>query len=135
MLKGLITIILFLGFTFKSSAQEQKYQLSTHILNVSLGLPAPDVAITLEKMMEDKSWKVLSKNTTDLNGRIQNFLPYGTNNNGIYKLTFFTDTYFKSLNQKSFYPFIEVIFQIDDDKHYHVPITLSPYGYATYRGN
>ncbi|MFL1607450.1 hydroxyisourate hydrolase, partial [Riemerella anatipestifer] len=22
-----------------------------------------------------------------------------------------------------------------DNNHYHVPITLSPYGYSTYRGN
>ena len=41
------------------------------------------------------------------------------------------------MNQKvdSFYPYIEVVFQIKDDQHYHVPITLSPFGYATYRGN
>jgi 5-hydroxyisourate hydrolase-like protein (transthyretin family) len=25
--------------------------------------------------------------------------------------------------------------KIKDGKHYHVPITLSPYGYSTYRGN
>ncbi|WP_185093995.1 hydroxyisourate hydrolase, partial [Riemerella anatipestifer] len=24
---------------------------------------------------------------------------------------------------------------IKDNNHYHVPITLSPYGYSTYRGN
>ncbi|MCO7331928.1 hydroxyisourate hydrolase, partial [Riemerella anatipestifer] len=26
-------------------------------------------------------------------------------------------------------------FEIKDNNHYHVPITLSPYGYSTYRGN
>jgi 5-hydroxyisourate hydrolase len=36
---------------------------------------------------------------------------------------------------RQFYPFIEVVFQIKDANHYHVPITLSSYGYATYRGN
>ena len=25
--------------------------------------------------------------------------------------------------------------QIKDEKHYHVPITLSAFGYSTYRGN
>ncbi|MGC1633228.1 MAG: hydroxyisourate hydrolase, partial [Gelidibacter sp.] len=39
------------------------------------------------------------------------------------------------LDQSSFYPFIEVVFEIKDDNHYHVPITLSPFGYSTYRGN
>ncbi|MFC2427031.1 MAG: hydroxyisourate hydrolase, partial [Capnocytophaga leadbetteri] len=31
--------------------------------------------------------------------------------------------------------FIEVVFEIKDNQHYHIPITLSPYGYSTYRGN
>ncbi|MCC7318781.1 MAG: hydroxyisourate hydrolase, partial [Bacteroidales bacterium] len=38
-------------------------------------------------------------------------------------------------NLESFYPFIEVVFQIKDESHYHVPITLSAFGYSTYRGN
>ncbi|MGO1752665.1 MAG: hydroxyisourate hydrolase, partial [Psychroflexus sp.] len=35
----------------------------------------------------------------------------------------------------SFYPYIEVVFEIENQKHYHVPITLSAYGYSTYRGS
>ena len=27
------------------------------------------------------------------------------------------------------------ISQGKDNQHYHIPITLSPYGYSTYRGN
>ena len=37
--------------------------------------------------------------------------------------------------KKSFYPFVEVVFELADQEHYHVTITLSPYGYSTYRGN
>jgi 5-hydroxyisourate hydrolase len=48
---------------------------------------------------------------------------------------FYYNHYFKKNNVESFYPFIEVVFQIKDEKHYHVPITLSAFGYATYRGN
>ena len=44
-------------------------------------------------------------------------------------------TLLRTVQQDSFYPFIEVVFEIKDGKHYHVPITLSPYGYSTYRGN
>ncbi|UZJ65512.1 hydroxyisourate hydrolase [Sphingobacterium sp. KU25419] len=54
---------------------------------------------------------------------------------GVYKLTFLVADYFKSKQVTSFYPFIEVVFEIKDNKHYHVPITLSPFGYSTYRGN
>ncbi|HEX7366116.1 MAG TPA: hydroxyisourate hydrolase [Pelobium sp.] len=56
-------------------------------------------------------------------------------NLGIYRLTYLTADYFKKSGTESFYPFIEVVFQIKDGNHYHVPITLSAYGYATYRGN
>ena len=38
-------------------------------------------------------------------------------------------------NTESFYPYIEVVFEIKDKNHYHVPITLSAYGYSTYRGS
>ena len=63
------------------------------------------------------------------------FLEETKTDKGIYRLTFLTADYFKSKKTESFYPFIEVVFQIKDEKHYHVPITLSPYGYSTYRGN
>lgn len=65
------------------------------------------------------------------------FLKYGqgVDHKGIYKLTYYTAPYFRSLGQQSFYPYIEVMFEITDGNHYHVPITLSPFGYSTYRGN
>lgn len=58
-----------------------------------------------------------------------------TDHKGIYRLTYHVASYFERLQQDSFYPFIEVVFEIKDGKHYRVPITLSPYGYSTYRGN
>lgn len=78
---------------------------------------------------------MIEEKVTDANGRISDFLSSERSNNGIYKLTYLTADYFKSQNIESFYPFIEVVFQINDGKHYHVPITLSAYGYSTYRGN
>ena len=72
----------------------------------------------------------------DENGRVKDFLEEGTTDHkGIYRLTYHVAPYFERLQQDSFYPFIEVVFEIKDGKHYHVPITLSPYGYSTYRGN
>ena len=49
-------------------------------------------------------------------------------------MTFFTQDYFDSKNENTFYPKIEVIFKLSDVSHYHVPITLSNFGYSTYRG-
>lgn len=79
------------------------------------------------------SWR----RTTDGNGRVKDFLEKrtGADNRGVYKLTYYVAPYFESQAQDTFYPFIDVVFEIKDDSHYHVPITLSPYGYSTYRGS
>lgn len=117
--------------------QEVSYQLSSHILDINKGTPAADVKIRLSKLeTKTDTWIQVAEKTTDINGRVKNFLPEdGTNHQGIYKLTYETAPYFEAQQQDTFYPFIEVVFEIKDDKHYHVPITLSPFGYSTYRGN
>ncbi|WGE92198.1 hydroxyisourate hydrolase [Actinobacillus genomosp. 1] len=114
------------------------YQLSTHILDINKGKPAEDVQVELYKLNnENGNWQQIAKNITDKNGRIAEFLPIqeGLNNNGVYKLKFQVKDYFERLQEQSFYPFVEVSFELNDRSHYHVPITLSPYGYSTYRGS
>lgn len=134
------TILFFLLLTFfvsLSQAQVASFQLSTHILDITKGQPAAQVKITLSKQDKNSQWHLVDEKHTDENGRIKEFLQYqtGVNHRGIYKLTFHTQPYFKSLDQQSFYPFVDVVFELKDDQHYHVPITLSAYGYSTYRGN
>ncbi len=132
-----LLLSLFFGLlaTF-AQAQTDTYQLSSHILDISTGAPASGVTVKLEKLNEKTNiWAAIDKKVTDENGRIKDFLNYNKTEKGIYKLTFLTADYFKSKKTESFYPFIEVVFQINDANHYHVPITLSAYGYATYRGN
>lgn len=132
-----LLIVLMLAVASVSFAQEAKFQLSSHILDVTKGQPASDVKISLAKQDKMGKWEVLDEKYTDANGRISDFLKVekGVNQHGIFKLTYFVAPYFEKLNQSSFYPFIEVVFEIKDDNHYHVPITLSPFGYSTYRGN
>lgn len=131
--------ILTLGLALSTTlafAQTKTFQLSSHILDISKGMPASGVPIRLEKIdTNKKTWSIIDEKITDVNGRISNFLSSEKANDGIYKLTFLTADYFKSQKIQSFYPFIEVVFEIKDSKHYHVPITLSAYGYSTYRGN
>lgn len=120
-----------------AAADQESYQLSSHILVISTGKPAPNVNVKL--MMQEKggSWKLLNTQKTDDNGRIGNFLPNEDNvkHDGTYKLIFETTPYFNNQGLESFYPYVEVNFNIKGDNHYHVPITLSPYGYSTYRGS
>lgn len=132
-------LLVFLGIIFLNlSAQKTGFQLSSHILDISQGQPAGKVEVELQKYNKTtKQWTLVSKKQTDDNGRIADFLPYakGTENYGEYKLKFFTEDYYKNKKIESFYPYIEVVFQIKGDEHYHVPITLSPFGYSTYRGS
>ena len=135
-MKKLLLSLIITTFSTLIFAQNNSYQLSSHILDVSKGSPATGVTIQLEKYNEQtKNWVWVDKKITDSNGRITNFLPTKNSNIGIFKLTYFTTEYFKRSNIESFYPFIEVVFQIKDKQHYHVPITLSAFGYSTYRGN
>lgn len=109
-------------------------QLTTHILDTTLGKPAPGITIILYKEMND--WKEVSRGVTNADGRITNLLdkevllPHGT-----YKLKFDTKPYFDKQSVQSFYPFVEIVFDISKDEHYHVPLLLNPFGYSTYRGS
>jgi 5-hydroxyisourate hydrolase len=141
MKKVIFTLVFALlsTFTFAQNA-EDSYQLSSHILDVSKGVPAGGVRIKLEKYDENtKIWSFVEEKVTDENGRISDFLKLEgeskNSNLGIYRLTYQVKEYFEKDKIESFYPFIEVVFEIKDDAHYHVPITLSAFGYSTYRGN
>ncbi len=129
--------VLAMTATAGYAADQGTHQLSSHILDISTGKPAPNVNVKL--MMQEKggSWKLLNTQKTDDNGRIGNFLPNEGNadHKGTYKLIFETKSYFLNQGLESFYPYVEVNFNIEDNKHYHVPITLSAYGYSTYRGS
>lgn len=103
---------------------------------MNTGTPASEVKITLSKKSKGDTRTIIDEKLTDTNGRIKDFLKQdGRDTSGIYKLTFHTNPYFASLGQKWFYPFIEVVFEIVGNEHYHVSITLSPFGYSTYRGS
>ncbi|EAL0358379.1 TPA: hydroxyisourate hydrolase [Campylobacter coli] len=130
-LLALINIPIFLNAT--------EYQLSTHILDINSGQPASNVKVELYNLDQNRQWVKISEKFTKKNGRIADFLPYEKTENrsfGVYKLKFYTKDYYISHKVDSFYPFIEVSFELlKDQKHYHIPITLSPFGYSTYRGS
>lgn len=106
--------------------------ISTHILDTSLGMPASDVRVVLEKF-NGTLWAVLFSETTNADGRIA----FKTESvAGEYRLTFDTVDYFKRNNQEAFFLNTPVAFKITDiNRKYHVPLLLNPYGYSTYRGS
>jgi len=111
--------------------------ITSHVLDTSLGRPAAGVGIALSLQGSDGNWKVLSRGTTDADGRVKNLLPEGSElTRGTYRLTFDTASYFRARNTETFFPQVEVAFLVSDPKQrYHIPLLLSPFGYSTYRGS
>lgn len=110
-------------------------QITTHILDTSLGKPAQNVAIVLEEQSET-GWKELASGVTNQDGRLPNLLASNVLlKPGIYRLVFHTAGYYKGLKIKTFYPSVKIEFEVFDGSHYHVPLLLNPFGYSTYRGS
>ncbi len=102
--------------------------LSTHVLDTSVGRPAADVPVTLR----DSDGTSIGDGVTDADGRIARIGPEPLRP-GHYQLVFDTLAY---LGGEGFYPRVTVWFTVTDPaEHYHVPLLLNPFGYATYRGS
>jgi 5-hydroxyisourate hydrolase len=111
-------------------------QITTHILDTSKGKPATGILIRLQKQKEDKSWIEIGKGCTNDDGRLPGLVSENTFLEfGIYKLIFDTETYFSNCGVVGLYPSVEISFKITENKHYHIPLLLNPFGYSTYRGS
>lgn len=109
--------------------------ITTHVLDTGSGRPAAGLTITLEREAEGGFAKVSSSQTND-DGRIADLMKPGTLEPGTFRMTFETGPYYAAQGQKTFYPSVTVLFEIErTDEHYHVPLLLSPFGYSTYRGS
>ncbi|MGB3949082.1 MAG: hydroxyisourate hydrolase [Bacteroidia bacterium] len=110
-------------------------QITTHVLDTSIGKPAQGVSIVL-KQFKNSEWNVLGEGKTNSDGRLPNLLNADVKlQAGVYYLVFDTASYFKAQDKKAFYPEVTIAFEVTDTSHYHVPLLLNPYGYSTYRGS
>ena len=111
--------------------------ITTHILDVSTGVPARGVSVTLEQEISD-GWKIIGKGETDDDGRLRDLLDADAIlQTGNYRLTFDTGNYFAQQTNRRILSAGYGGFYRDQDaaQHYHVPLLLSPFGYSTYRGS
>lgn len=110
-------------------------RITTHVLDTSAGRPAAGVAVTLE-VSARSDWKRLASATTDQDGRVKNLWAEGGQHPaGTYRLVFRVGDYFAGRGIAGFYPYVEVVFTVQQGEHCHVPLLISPFGYSTYRGN
>ena len=93
--------------------------LSTHVLDTGAGRPAAGVRVELRRDGE-----VVAAGETDADGRIASLA--GELEPGEYTLVFAPPSPF----------FREVALTVElADGHHHVPLLISPYGCASYRGS
>lgn len=109
--------------------------ITTHVLDTARGRPAAGIVVALARR-SGEGWIELARAATDATGRVANLVPtQGNAPAGTYRLRFEVEAYFIAQGAAAFYPYVEVVFQIRDGDHHHVPLLLSPFGYTTYRGS
>jgi len=109
--------------------------ISTHILDLSTGMPAASVSVRLEVAQGD-GFSLLSELRTSDDGRVGDLLSGAALRAATYRLTFMIGPYFVARGLPAFYPQAQVLFVVSDPaRHHHIPLLLSPYGYSTYRGS
>ncbi|PVF96071.1 Hydroxyisourate hydrolase [Serendipita vermifera] len=114
-----------------------KSPVTCHVLDTQFGKPAAGINVILSRAEEDgTSFSAMATGATDADGRCTTLLPPQNLPAGIYKMTFATKPYFTETNRDTFFPVVEIIFDLKDpEQHYHIPLLLSPFSYTTYRGS
>jgi 5-hydroxyisourate hydrolase len=114
-------------------------RLTTHVLDTASGKPAAGLSIALYRV-SGNSHRKLKTVVTNSDGRCDEPLLQGKAfQPGQYELIFSAGDYFRAfgmdLPDPMFLDQVPIRFGMSEDKHYHVPLLISPYGYSTYRGS
>lgn len=117
-----------------------KSPITTHILDLGRGRPAAGVEVILARRLEEaekEHWQTIGRGTTDGDGRAGNLLATDhVLEVGAYRLRFALTPYFARKATRSFYPHVDIVFEISaPEEHHHVPLLLNAHGYSTYRGS
>ncbi|KAH9913323.1 transthyretin [Epithele typhae] len=128
-----------------------KSPVTCHVLDSSIGKPAAGVPVQLQELTSadgpTAGFRVLADGVTDFDGRCMQLYPEAAPDQRredlikleagkLYKVVFRTRDYFASVGRKSFYPWVEITFEVPNpQEHYHIPLLISPYSYTTYRGS
>lgn len=104
--------------------------LSSHVLDTSNGMPASSIKIEL---ITFDSKQTLAIATSDDDGRVSFDKTHLSN--GDYTLRFYVKPYCLEHFGSAFFPLIEIHFCVDQKRHYHVPLLLSPFSFSSYRGS
>ena len=116
-------------------------RLSTHVLDTHSGKPAAGIAVELVELSELGSSRVVTRAITNSDGRTDQPLIGGRPVPiGRYELTFSVGRYFAErgvpMSDPPFLDSIPLRFSVSEPEgHLHVPLLVTPWSYATYRGS
>lgn len=116
-------------------------KLTTHVLDTAHGRPGAGVRLALYAIADGGARTLLRTATTNGDGRCNAPLLEGADvKAGRYELVFEAGQYFAAagveLPSPPFIDQVTIAFGIADaTQNYHVPLVVSPWSYATYRGS
>jgi 2-oxo-4-hydroxy-4-carboxy-5-ureidoimidazoline decarboxylase len=116
-------------------------RLSTHVLDTHSGRPAAGIAVELVELSDLGEARVVTRAVTNSDGRTDQPLIGGRPVPiGRYQLTFTVGKYFAerqvSMSDPPFLDQIPLRFSVSEPEgHLHVPLLVTPWSYATYRGS
>ncbi len=108
--------------------------LSTHVLDAVSGTPAAGIPVEALARNDAGEWNSIGSGVTDDDGRIAQVADEALTP-GTYRIVFDTEDYFAGRGVPAFYPEVAITFVVADERHYHVPVLLSPFAFSTYRGS
>lgn len=110
--------------------------ISTHVLDVTRGEPAAGVAVTLWRL-DGAQHVPHGTRETDADGRIGDVVD-GPLAAGAYRLSFEVAAYYKKKGDRvpTFLQRVTLDFDVTDaTRRYHIPLLMSPFSCASYRGS
>lgn len=116
-------------------------RLTTHVLDTAHGRPAGGLRIELFALGPGGAARPVKAVTTNADGRTDAPLLEGDDlSAGVYELRFHAGDHFRrqgvALPDPAFVDVVPIRFGVaDPDGHYHVPLLVGPWSYATYRGS
>jgi len=116
-------------------------RLSTHVLDTHSGKPAAGIAVEFVELSELGEGRVVTRAVTNSDGRTDTPLIGGRPVPiGRYELHFSVGKYFVdrgiALSDPPFLDHIPLRFSVSEpEAHLHVPLLVTPWSYATYRGS
>lgn len=94
--------------------------VSTHVLDTATGRPAAAVSVTLA----GAGGELRLMTGDDGRGRFPGELP-----TGVYRIRFDASAH------SALYVSVTLEVRLDEPRHYHLPMLISPYGLSAYRGS